>query len=278
MPEPPVIRPSRSVALGVIGGSGMSLDAAGEPFLVPTPYGMTSSPVRFVDLDGVPAAFLARHGDGHDLPPHAINYRANAWAMAWLGAGVVVSLGAVGGLAPGLGVGDVVVVDQFVNRTWGRKDTFFDGPVVEHVTVSEPYCAPARGVVVRHATDAGLRVRDGGTVVAIQGPRYSTRAENRDGRALGHDVISMTQYPEVALVRELGLCFVALCLVTDLASVAGDPSSPPASLGHAEVERQSRRHRAALSQVVTAAAADLAGCACATLHRTSLPLPHGRRP
>lgn len=164
-------------------------------------------------------AFLPRHGPGHILPPHRIPYRANLWALRQLGVTRVMAPCAVGSLRADVHPGDFVVCDQFVDRTWGRPDTFFDGPEVTHVSVADPYCAELRAAAVAGLTAAlsgtPSQAVDGGTVVVVQGPRFSTRAESAWYRAAGWDVINMTQYPEVTLARELGMCFCGVALVTD---------------------------------------------------------------
>ena len=160
-------------------------------------------------------AFLARHGPRHELPPHRINYRANLWALHHLGVSRVFAPCAAGSLRPDIHPGDMVVCDQLVDRTWGRPDTYFDGPVVDHVTFADPYCPELRGAWVEGGRAAGVAVTDGGTVVVIQGPRFSTRAESAWYRSAGWDVINMTQYPEAVLARELGLCYSGLALITD---------------------------------------------------------------
>jgi 5'-methylthioadenosine phosphorylase len=224
--------------IGIIAGTGFDLPSGGHA--IQTPYG-PSGPVARAALGGREVLTMARHGVGHSVPPHRINYRANIWALGDLGADRIVSLGAVGNLRPDWEIGDVVLCDQFVNRTWGREDTFFDGPDVRHAIVSEPYCSELRQHVGASMAAASLPVREDGVLLIIQGPRYSTRAENRDWRTLGYDVISMTHYPEVVLARELGLCFASVCVITDHASVLGDPRSQAHSDGHATVVANLRR-------------------------------------
>lgn len=220
--------------IGVIGGTGMPT-GQGPGEQVDTPFGPTSGSLRHGQVDGESIVILHRHGDGHTVPPHLINYRANLWALRQAGVDRIVSIGAVGNLRPDWSIGDAVICDQFVNRTFGREDTFFEGPEVRHAIVSDPYCPQLSKQVTASARAAGLVTRDGGVLLIIQGPRYSTRAENRDWRRSGYDVISMTHYPEVVLARELGLCFVSLCLLTDHASVLGDPRSQARSDGHQAV-------------------------------------------
>lgn len=159
-------------------------------------------------------AFLARHGTKHQIPPHRINYRANMWALRSLGVRRVFGPAAVGSLRPDRHPGDFVVLDQLVDRTTNRADTYVDGPDVAHVSFADPYCSEMGSVIAESAGDEA-RVHRGGTIVVIQGPRFSTRAESRWFRSAGWDVVGMTQYPEAYLARELGLCYAGLALVTD---------------------------------------------------------------
>jgi 5'-methylthioadenosine phosphorylase len=202
--------------IGVFGGSGFNslLDNAVE-YPVNTPFGAPSAPVTVGEIDGRTVAFLPRHGTEHQLPPHKINYRANLWAMKELGITRVIGPNACGSLQPHVKPGDFVVCDQFVDRTWGRTDTFYDGPVTTHVSSADPYCPTMRQVAVAKARDLGITVHDGGTVVVIQGPRFSTRSESRWFASQGWEVINMTQYPECYLARELEICYCNIALITD---------------------------------------------------------------
>ena len=202
--------------VGVFGGSGFYtfLDDV-EHVDVDTPYGAPSAPVAIGRLGDVTVAFLARHGVNHEAPPHKVNWRANAWAMREAGVGWIVGPCAVGSLRADRHPGEMVVLDQLVDRTWGRGDTFFDGPVPRHVPFADPYCIEMRRPLLDAAASAGITAHDGGTAVVIQGPRFSTRAESRWFRSQGWDVVNMTQYPEALLARELGICYAGLALVTD---------------------------------------------------------------
>lgn len=213
-----------SAQIGVIGGTGFySLYPSDVATCeVETPYGAPSSPVTVGSVNGVNVAFLSRHGERHQYPPHVVNYQANIWALKRLGVKRIIAIGAVGALQKDFQIGQIVLCDQFVNRTWGRKDTFYEGPVTTHISVSDPYCADMQKVLLDTGGKLGIPIRAGATLLIIQGPRFSTKAENRDWRNAGYDLVSMTHYPEVALARELGLCYVSLCLVTDHATVLGD--------------------------------------------------------
>lgn len=214
--------------IAILGGSGFYelLDAADE-HEVDTPFGPPSDAVVVGTFAGRRVAFLPRHGRGHRLPPHRINYRANLWALRELGATRLVAPCAVGSLRADLPPGTFVVADQVVDRTSGRADTFFDGPGspdprVAHASLAEPYCPQLRSVAVDVLAGTGIPHRDRGTMVVIQGPRFATRAESRAYGRAGWDVIGMTQYPEVALARELELCTVGVALVTDFDAGPGD--------------------------------------------------------
>lgn len=202
--------------IGVFGGSGFYelLDDPRE-YRLNTPYGAPSSPVMVGDIGGRTVAFLPRHGKDHSLPPHRINYRANVWAMKDLGVSRIIGPNACGSLQPGVRPGDFVICDQFVDRTWGRADTFYDGPITTHVSSADPYCDVMRGVAIGAAKDLGITAHPTGTVVVIQGPRFSTRAESRWFASQGWEVINMTQYPECYLARELEMCYCNISLITD---------------------------------------------------------------
>jgi 5'-methylthioadenosine phosphorylase len=202
--------------IGIFGGSGFySLLDSVEEREVQTPYGSPSAPVAIGEVGGKNVAFLPRHGKEHELPPHRIPYCANLWAMRELGVRRIVGPCASGALRADLALGDFVVCDQFVDRTAGRADTFYDGPETTHVSAADPYCADLRRLLLDTAAELGIPARDGGTVVVVQGPRFSTRAESRWYRELGGDVINMTAYPECHLARELALCYATIAMVTD---------------------------------------------------------------
>jgi 5'-methylthioadenosine phosphorylase len=202
--------------IGVFGGSGFYelLDNPRE-YKVNTPFGSPSSALMVGDIGGRTVAFLPRHGKDHSLPPHMINYRANLWAMKELGVGRIIGPNACGSLQPEIEPGHFVICDQFVDRTWGRKDTFYDGPITTHVSAADPYCPTMRQVAIDNARALGITVHPTGTVVVIQGPRFSTRSESRWFASQGWEVINMTQYPEAYLARELEICFVNISLITD---------------------------------------------------------------
>ena len=205
-----------SAEIGVIGGSGFYafLDDA-EEIAVDTPYGAPSDSLVVGHVHGRSVAFVPRHGADHRFPPHRIPYRANLWALRSLGVRQVLAPCAVGGLQPGQAPGDLVVPDQLVDRTSGRAQTFHDTGAV-HVSFADPYCPTGRDVVLRQARGSGWKVDDGGTMVVVEGPRFSTRAESQWYSRQGWSVINMTGHPEAVLARELAICYTALALVTYL--------------------------------------------------------------
>jgi 5'-methylthioadenosine phosphorylase len=224
--------------VGVFGGSGLYrlLDDV-EMIEVETPYGAPSGPIALGRVGERAVAFLPRHGSRHTLPPAAINYRANLWAMRKLGVTRIIAPTAAGSLQPRVRPGDFVVCDQFVDRTHGRADTYHpEGPKVAHVSAADPYCPVMRQLAVEVGRELAVTVHDTGTVVVIQGPRFSSRAESRWFSSMGWEVVNMTQYPEVILARELEMCYANISLITDYdAGLAGREGVPPVSV--AEVER-----------------------------------------
>ncbi|MEW2328139.1 S-methyl-5'-thioadenosine phosphorylase [Micromonospora chersina] len=202
--------------LAVIGGSGLYalLDGATEHVLE-TPYGAPSDPVTIAEVAGRRVAFLPRHGRDHRYPPHLIPYRANLWALRSLGVRQVLAPCAVGGLRPELGPGTFVVPDQLVDRTSGRTQTYYDHGAV-HVSFADPYCPVGRRTLLDAAAGRSVPAVDGGTVVVVEGPRFSTRAESRWFASIGGTVVNMTGHPEAVLARELALCYTSIALVTDL--------------------------------------------------------------
>jgi len=202
--------------VGVFGGSGFYAFLPDvEEVEVTTPYGKPSAPLTIGDVGGTRVAFLPRHGRRHELPPAQINYRANVWAMKELGVRRIIGPNASGALKVDHALGEFVVCEQFVDRTSGRADTFYEGPETTHVSAADPYCDDLRRILVETARELDIPVRDGGTVVVIQGPRFSTRAESRWFQEAGWDVINMTAYPEGYLARELELCYANISMVTD---------------------------------------------------------------
>ncbi len=217
--------------IGIVGGSGLyELLSDADTHTIDTPYGAPSDAVVTGRFAGRAVAFLPRHGRGHPFPPHRINYRANLWALHSLGVRRLITPCAVGSLQADVTPGTFVVLDQVIDRTSGRSDTYFDGPVVTHVSLADPYCPELRSATVAALDELGIPYRDGGTNVVIQGPRFSTRAESRWFTSMGWHVVGMTQYPETALARELECCMVGVALVTDFdVGLEHLPDVPPVS-------------------------------------------------
>ena len=217
--------------VGIFGGSGFySLLEDAREVAVETPYGAPSDTLTLAQIDGTPVAFLPRHGRHHTIPPHAINYRANVWAMQKLGVEAILAPSAVGSLQRSIEPGHFVLCDQFVDRTNSRKDTFYDGPQVVHVSAAEPYCPILRAHAAAVCRRLGVTAHEKGTLVVIQGPRFSTRAESAWFTAMGWEVVGMTGYPECHLARELQIPYVNLSLVTDYdAGLVAEDTAPVSS-------------------------------------------------
>lgn len=249
--------------VGVIGGTGFySFIQDAEERIVTTPYGEPSAAVALGTVAGRRVAFLPRHGAHHDLPPHGINYRANLWALRALGVRQVLAPCAVGGLRGrdegGVAPGDVVVPDQLVDRTYRRVSSYVERGAV-HLPFADPYCARISGAV-RAADDT---VKAGGTMVVVEGPRFSTRAESRSYAEAGWTLINMTAMPEAALARELRMCYSSIALVTDMD--AGAESGE--GVGQEEVFALFRQNLERLTGLLGASIARLPdpdGCSCST--------------
>lgn len=211
--------------IAVIGGSGFyEFVDGGSEAAIETPYGTPSDTLRLGEVAGRQVAFVARHGRDHRFPPHRIPYRANLWALQAIGVQQVLAPCAAGSLRASQGPGTVVVPDQLVDRTSGRVHTFHDEGA-RHLAFADPYCPAGRAAVLSSAATAAVDVVDGGTMVIIEGPRFSTRAESRWYAAQGWSLVNMTGYPEAALARELGLCYTAIALVTDFDAGVEDASA-----------------------------------------------------
>jgi 5'-methylthioadenosine phosphorylase len=205
-----------NIQIGIFGGTGFySILENVEERWLETPYGKTSDKVAVGTYKGRQIAFIPRHGKSHSIPPHQINYRANVWAMKELGVRYIISPAAAGSLQKNIKPGDFVVTDQFVDRTTGRKDTFYDGPTVTHMPGAEPICPILRKRAIEALKKANLPHHETGTTVIIQGPRFSTKAESAWFTKMGWDVINMTMYPEAILARELEMCYTNISLITD---------------------------------------------------------------
>jgi 5'-methylthioadenosine phosphorylase len=244
--------------VAVIGGSGFySFLDLSDQVTVATPYGEPSAPVSVGEVAGRRVAFLPRHGPHHEYPPHVINYRANLWALRSLGVRQVLAPCAVGGLRDDVAPGDLVIPDQLVDRTSGRSRSYVERGAV-HLPFADPYCPR-----LSTALAAPEGVRRGGTMVVIDGPRFSTRAESQDYASRGWTLINMTGAPEAALARELRMCLATIALVTDM-----DAGVEPEQGVHQEdVFALFARHTERLAALLAGVVADLpdpAGCTCDT--------------
>jgi 5'-methylthioadenosine phosphorylase len=253
-----------SASIGVFGGSGFYsfLENATEAE-VSTPFGDPSAPLVVGEIGGRSVAFLPRHGRKHEFPPHRVPYRANLWAMKELGVERVLAPAAAGSLQPHVRRGDFVVCDQLVDRTSGRVATYYDGPATTHVSLADPYCTELRSLAIERGRSLGITMHERGTVVVIEGPRFSTRAESRWYASAGWEVINMTQYPEAALARELELCYVNISLITDY-DVGVEGVAPVSVVEVVKVfAENNERLRSLLLSVVPAIPAERS-CECGT--------------
>lgn len=215
--------------IGIIGGSGFYDLATGlKEIKVETPYGPPSDKIALGKIAGKRIAFLPRHNKTHDVPPHQINYRANIWALKELGVSRILTSHAVGSLQKNIKPGDFVILDQFIDRTKGRIDTFYDGQLATHISTAFPYCPQLKKLAIKVAEEMKLPVHPKGTVVVIQGPRFSTAAESTWFTKMSWDVINMTEYPEIVLAKEKEMCYCAIAIATDYDSglVAGGEVEP----------------------------------------------------
>jgi 5'-methylthioadenosine phosphorylase len=206
------------IKVGIIGGSGFD-----DPRLIDnvkkikknTPYGPPSDHLITGSYQGIELVIVSRHGEGHRIAPSNVNFQANVWAMKDLGVTHILATTAVGSLREDIKPGHLVFPDQFIDRTTKRKSTFFDGHEVCHISVADPFCAALRTILAQTAETLGLTHHKEGTVVTIEGPRFSTRAESRMFRQWGADVINMSTVPEVVLAREAGICYATIAMSTD---------------------------------------------------------------
>ncbi len=208
--------------IGVIGGSGL-YDMKGfvlnKKKAVKTPFGKPSDQYLLGKIGNVEVVFLPRHGKHHDIPPHSINYRANIWGFKKLGVDRILSISAVGGIKKGLTPGDIVILDQVLDMTQSRISTFYDGKDgVVHIDFTEPYCPELRKVLMKAGKGAKVSVKNGGTYVAVEGPRLETASEIKSFKILGGDVVGMTGMPEASLSRELEICYSGLSVVANYAA------------------------------------------------------------
>lgn len=252
-----------NIDLAVIGGTGVyraEMLAGREEVELETDYGRASLVVG--DYQGRKVAFLARHGSGHSVPPHLVNYQANIQALKKLGVKRVLATAAVGSLNLKMEPRDFVVIDQFLDFTKTRKTTFYEGGPqgVLHVDMTDPYCPQVRETLYRTALKLGLKAHQGGCYVCVEGPRFETPAEIRMYRMLGGDVVGMTSVPEVVLAREAGLCYATVALVTNYA--AGISPNP---LSHGEVVAAMEELKTNVSRLIMTVLETIpleGGCTC----------------
>lgn len=263
----PVTRPQGVKAhVGIIGGSGLYDPGIVEDPVgvrVYTPYGEPSDFITVGTVKGIKVAFLPRHGRGHRIPPHRINYRANIWALKSLGVKWIISVSAVGSLREDYRPGDFVVPDQFIDMTKKREYTFFDGPITAHVSMADPFCDDLREKIIKAAQELGYTIHPKGTYVCIEGPRFSTRAESRVWKEVFKaDIIGMTLVPEVNLACEAQVCYATLAMVTDYDVWADHPVTAE------EVERIMKQNVSRAREILYKVIPHLAGepgtgkCSC----------------
>ncbi|MDH5202295.1 MAG: S-methyl-5'-thioadenosine phosphorylase [Nitrospirota bacterium] len=209
------------VKIGVVGGSGI-YDIPGftitEYKKMTTPFGDPSDTYRLGELSGVKVIFLPRHGSPHHIPPHQINYRANIWGFKELGVERIISVNAVGGISSEMNPGTIVIPDQIIDMTKGRKSTFYDSDDVVHIDFTEPYCNEMRKSIFKAGKKSGIALMKSGTFVCVDGPRLETKAEIAFFKSIGADVVGMTVMPEASLAREGELCFACVAVVTNYAA------------------------------------------------------------
>jgi 5'-methylthioinosine phosphorylase len=213
--------------LAIIGGTGLdSLEGLKEVEhqTLETPYGRLASPIRMGSLQGRTIYFMPRHGSGHTIPPHKVNYRANIWALKEAGIDTIIAINAVGGIGAQMGPGTVIIPDQLIDYTWGRASTYFEDSLehVTHIDFTDPFCESLRQKMVATAQRYEIALVDGGTFAVTQGPRLETRAEINRAERDGCDLVGMTTMPEAALARERGICYASIAVVANWAAGKSD--------------------------------------------------------
>jgi 5'-methylthioadenosine phosphorylase len=259
--------------IGVIGGSGLyALLPDAEPVLIDTPWGQPSGPLMVGELAGRRVAFLPRHGVDHRFAPHRVPYKANVWALRSAGVRQLITASAVGSLRADLGTGTVVVPDQILDRTSGRESTYNDADNgVAHVPFADPYCERGRAAAVRAGSALGIDLVTDASMIVINGPRFSSRAESRDFQRTGAAIIGMTGMPEAALAREMALCMTSLCLVTDLDAGVEAGEGVTQDEVMAAFAANLPRLRALLEATVAQLPATQGDCACGKVHSAPPP-------
>jgi len=242
---------NKDIKIGIIGGSGFYdffEQGKAEEIEIKTEYGHPSDKITVGTLFNKRVAFLPRHAKGHKIPPHRINYRANIDALKQLGVEQIIAPNAVGSLKTGIKPGDFVICDQFIDRTKKRQDSFFDGPQVAHIAMAYPYCDYLRKLAIEEGNKLDLPLHSKGTVVVIEGPKFSTLSESKYYSQFA-DLINMTQFPEVVLAAEKGICYLNISLVTDYdAGIYAQDGTKPVSIE--EVLNNFRNNTEKLKQFV----------------------------
>lgn len=266
---------------GVIGGSGFYempglTDAHAHD--LDTPYGMPSSAVTVGSLHGRRVAFIARHGEGHRILPEEVPARANIYALKMLGVTRILGVSAVGSLREEIHPLDAVTPDQAIDRTSGRASTFFGDGAVAHVGFADPFCPPAAGALADAAEMAGVAVHRGGTLVVINGPAFSSRAESHLYRTWGADIVGMTALPEAKLAREAECCYASLCFVTDYDVWRAGGEDVSADLVVQNLNANVTKARQAVADAIAALGEQPRGCGCGDALAAALMTPRERAP
>ncbi len=248
--------------IAIIGGTGVydieMLKGAHE-LNAETPYGKPSDAITIGSYNGLAIAFLPRHGSKHSIPPHKVNYRANIWALKQLGVKRIIAAAAVGSLQENIKPGDFLIPDQFIDRTHGRDSTFYDGGKVAHISVAEPFCPELSKILSDAGNDLGHSTHKKGTVVVIQGPRFSTKAESNFYRSMNADIINMTIVPECVLAREAEICYACIATVTDYDTFSEKPVNAEDVI---KILHENSKKTKDLVREVLARIPEKRGCAC----------------
>jgi len=253
--------------IGIIGGSGLyAIDGIEiiDHLDIETPFGTPSDKLTLARIHGHEVVFLPRHGEGHRIPPHKINYRANIYAMKLAGVSRIISISAVGSLREEIAPGDFVLVDQFVDRTRSRESTFFDGPVVAHVSMADPICASLSRQLAQSCNAEKINTHSSGTYLVMQGPQFSTRAESELYRSWGMDVIGMTNMPEAKLAREAEICYATVAMSTDYDCWHEEEEAVSVASVVAIMQSNVEKAQRMLHTFLKTTAGDLAHCQCHT--------------
>ncbi len=247
--------------IAIIGGSGVKSILKGEQKIIGTPYGPTPN-LTIGEVEGRSAVFLPRHGEGHTSPPHRVNYRANIWGLKNLGVERIIATNAVGAIDPELSPGEIVVPADIVDMTKSRAGTFYDGPPVTHIDVSQPYCPRVREVLMNSAAANGKSSQEQIVMACTEGPRYETPAEIKMLRTMGCGIVGMTGAPEAFLARELEMCYASISFVSNMAA------GLQRTLSAREVEERGRETSQVLNKILIGAIGKIPesrrDCSCGT--------------